>query len=785
MTNGRSASRRGRVYNSQVRVGLTMTSSRIETFGNDRSGGPPRPGTHDDVRAFLRLLNRRKWHLAGVTVLVCALAGLVLAQLTPEYRATALVMLDTRKARVTNTPDVVGGLTLDIPAMQTEIEVLRSVSLLGRVADKLRLDQDPEYGAKPISALGLALREVDSIYERWIGVGAGKPLAHHDRDFRLDARGLAGFDAQAIDNSRRARAIEALESRLRVAARGRSYVIALSLDSAVPAKAKQIVETITNSYVDDQLHAKLEANRRATEFFNDRLDQLMRNVEAAEQTVAIFREKSGLTMGKEWTVASQALSELNTQLIQARAQRVDRESRLVALQRAARNPATLSGITEVVGNHTISTLRAQEAEVGRRLAELTQRYGDSYPSVAQARSELRQIQGFIAAEVAKIISSLNGDAEAARVKETDLQQQVSQLEQRAGGLGQEEVKLRQLQREAQSTRAIYEEFLKRSKELREQQDIQEPDARILSPSSVSPGPVSPRYGLTMVLAILAGLGIGVVAIAVLERLDDGFRNGEQIEHMTGRPLVGMIPRLARGKLGQLTPARFAIENPTSAYAEALRSAFTAITLSSVDKPPRVLLVTSSLPGEGKSTFACSLAGLIARSNPVKRIVVIDCDLRKSSVVSSLGVAATAGTIDEYLAGSKTLDQTLGYDESSGLYYVAARGNTPNSVEILNSSIMRAFVEGLAKQFDLVILDTPPLITVSDALVAARLADYIVFFVQWERTSREVAVKALKQMRDLDKQVGVVLARVNVRRYLRYGYSDPGYCNSKYRDYYAS
>jgi polysaccharide biosynthesis transport protein len=387
--------------------------------------------------------------------------------------------------------------------------------------------------------------------------------------------------------------------------------------------------------------------------------------------------------------------------------------------------------------------------------------------------------------VAKIISSLNGDAEAARVKEADLQQQVSQLEQRAGGLGREEVNLRQLQREAQSTRAIYEEFLKRSTELREQQDIQEPDARILSPSSVSPGPVSPRYGLTMVLAILVGLGIGVGAIAVLERLDDGFRNGDQIEHLTGRPLVGMIPRLARGKLRQLTPARFAIENPTSAYSEALRSAFTAITLSSVDKPPRVLLVTSSLPGEGKSTFACSLAGLMAQSNPFKRIVVIDCDLRRSSVVSSLGVPVTAGTIDEYLAGNKTLEQTLGRDESSGVYYVAARGNTPNSVEILNSNIMQAFVEGLAKQFDLVILDTPPLITVSDALVTARLADYVIFFVQWERTSREVAVNALKQMRDLGKQVGVVLARVNVRRHFRYGYSDPGYCNSRYRSYYTN
>ena len=234
-----------------------------------------------------------------------------------------------------------------------------------------------------------------------------------------------------------------------------------------------------------------------------------------------------------------------------------------------------------------------------------------------------------------------------------------------------------------------------------------------------------------------------------------------------------------------TPARFAIENPTSAYAEALRSTFTAITLGSLDKPPRVILITSSMPGEGKSTFACSLAGLMARSNPIKRIVIVDCDLRRSSVVSSLGVPATDGSIDEYLVGSKTLDQTLGRDEVSGLYYVSARRNTPNSAEILNSNVMRAFVQGLAGQFDLVILDTPPLKTVSEPLVTIQLADYVIFPVRWEQTSRELAVNALNQMGDLRKHVGVVLAQVNVRQHMRYGYSDPGYFNSKYRDYYTS
>jgi len=746
---------------------LMLMSSRIEPSGNEPPWAPS-GASYDDIRTFLRLLNRRKWHVAGVTALVIALTVLVLSQLTPEYRATSLVMLDTRKVRVTNTPDVVGGLTLDIPAMQTEIEVLHSVSLFGRVVDKLGLDQDPEYGAAPIGALGFVRRELRSIYESWVGVDTDKSHA-----------------SQVFDDTPRARAVASLDSKVRVVTRSRSYVIAVSLDSPIPEKAKRIVQTITDFYVVDQIQAKLDANKRATEFFDDRLAELQRKVETAERAVATYREKSGLTIGKDSTVFSQSLSELNTQLVQARAHRVDRESRLVALQRAARDPLTLGAITEVMANTMISGLRAQEAEVSRRIGDLVKLYGERHPSVLQARSEQRQIQTFIGDEIKKIISSVNGDVAAARAREAELQEQVSRLERQAGEIGQQEVKLRQLQREAQSTRAIYEDFLSRSQEVREQQNIQQPDARVLSPSSVGPDKVYPRYGLTMFVAMLVGLGIGVVTITVLERLDNGFRTGDQIERLTGRPLVGMIPRLARGKLGRFTPARFAIENPTSAYAEALRSAFTAITLGSGDKAPRVILTTSSVPGEGKSTFACSLAGLLARSNAIKRIVVVDCDLRKSSVVSSLGAPATSGTIEEYLAGSKTLDQTLGRDESSGVYYIPARRSASSPAEVLNSNVMRAFVQGLARQFDLVILDTPPLMTVSDALVAARLADYVVLLVRWERTNRELAINALKQMRDLRKHVGVVLAQVDVRQHLRYGYNDHGYCSAKYRDYYTN
>jgi capsular exopolysaccharide synthesis family protein len=748
----------------------TPRPAELTDNSGDNSGFETRrlaiPGGRTDVREALRLLNRRKWHLIGITALVCAITGLVLMQLTPQYRANALVMLDSRKARVTNTTDVLGALSVDISAVQTEIEVLRSSSLLGRVVDKLRLDLDAEYGAVPPSMLSIVIRQLRSTYT---SIAGGKP--------RVPA-------GQRTDNTPRARAIAALANKLQIVTRGRSFVIAISLDSADATKAKRIIDAVTDFYLVDQLQAKLDANKRATDFFNERLEEIKRNVEASERAVAAFREKHGLTIGKDATVTSQSLSELNSQLIQARAQRADRESRLVALQQAARNPATLGGVTEVLANPLISSLRAQEAEVARRIGDLNQRYGDSHPRLLQARAEQGQIQARIGAEVGKIIGSVQGDAEAARSKERQLEEQVSQLERQAGGLGQHEVELRQLEREAQSSRAVYEDFLKRFKELREQQDIQQPDARVLSAATVSPGAVYPRYLLTMMLAMAGGLVLGIALIVVVERLDGGFRTGEQIERMTGRPLIGMIPALSRLTMGKLSPATFAIERSSSAYAESLRSAYTAITLGTLDKPPKVIMVTSSLPGEGKSTFACSLAGLLARSNPTKRIVVVDADLRRSSVLKSLGMEPTGGTLDEYLSGAKPLSEVIGQDKTSGLYYIPARIGTPNPAEILDSKAMADFVQSLSESFDLVLLDTPPVMAVSDARITAKIVDYVIFLVQWEKTAREVTTNSLRLLRDLHKKVGVVLSQVNVRRHSRYGYGDYGYYYAKYRDYYT-
>ncbi len=716
-----------------------------------------------DMREIVRLVNRGKGKIVGTVALACILTGAVLVRLTPEYRATASIVFEAPQLSTTR-PDALGSGPPHSPSLATEAGIFQSADLLGRVVDRLNLETDPEYCRGPISIFGWLVRESRSLYFRWSETSDPEP------------------DGCAGDADRRSLAVAAFARSLAVETRGSSRILDVSVESARPDLAKRMVGAIVKFYLEDRLQAKLDAVTRASQSFGERSSELKRAIEAAESASAAFREEAGLTRGRDVGASAQSLSDVNSQLIQARAQRMDRESRLVALQQAQRSPATLGGVAEVLSHPLISTLRGQESEVSRRIADLSQRYGDNYPRLQQVQAEREQIRRNIAAEVAKIHSSLQGDTEATRSKESQLQEQLSRLEQQAAQSSPKESRLRQLERDAETSRLVYEGFLKNSGQLRDDLDRQSPAARVLAAAVVSPMPVSPRYAFALTIAFLGGLALSLVWIWIVERLDGGFRSGEQIERITGRPLVAMIPGLSRSALAKRSPVSFAIDRPTSAYAESLRSAYTAIVVGAGDKPPRVIMVTSSVPGEGKSTFACSLASLLARSNQGKKVIVIDCDLRRASVGAALGVSAAGGTIDEYLSGAKPLHDVIGRTKA-GLYYMLARPDTANSAEILASPAMRSLVGALSDEFDVVFLDTPPLMAVSDARMAARLSDYIVFLVRWEATARELAVNALKLLQKVDKNVGVVLSQVNVRRHSRYGYGDYGYYYSKYHDYY--
>ena len=747
---------------------MTTGSSALQETDEGASARRAAAGERTALRRILQLAIRRKWLLIGPVLAATAIAAGVLSQITPEYGATAYVAIEASQAKPEGTAPG-GSPTVLEPSsrLASEVDFLQSPSLLAQVVDKLDLARDPEFGSAPPGPMARAWMWVRGQVHDLIGEKA--PAQDH---------------AASDEVAARAKAVALLSDAVSITARPPSLMIGITVRSADKAKAARIADTTTDLYVADRAQARVAAEKRASDLLKARLVGAKQDFEAADRALADFREKSGAVAGNDRTTAAQTLTELNSQLTQARLQTADRESRLKALQRAQANPASRAGVTEILASPVITALQLQEADIARRVTDLSQRYGENYPRLPEARAELAQVQGRISAEIAKIMVSMQGDVDAAQAKEAQLKAQVDQLETQVAGQRQAADELRRLQRDADLKRQAYQDLLKREGEVRDRLENGQIEVRALSAATISNEPVFPRYGRTLYAAALAGLFLGIAGIMVLERLDTGIRSTEQIESLMGAPLVGMIP-LLRAAEAKISPVRLVLEKPMSVYSEALRLTHTAMTVSSGGRKCKVVMITSSVPGEGKSTFACSFATMIARSNPRKKIVLIDCDLRRSTVANLLGVVKTEGTIDQYLAGKVSLDRVFGRAEGSGLYYIPSHSNTPNSAELLASADMQAFVTALAEQFDMVILDTPPLMAVADPRIVAKLADYIIFLVRWERTDRDVAQTAFKLLAEVSDNVGVVLSQVDLRRHAKYGYSDYAASYSKYRNYYVS
>jgi succinoglycan biosynthesis transport protein ExoP len=722
-----------------------------------------RPGLQADVREVLRTINRRKWLILLVVAAVVGIAAGVLSQLTPRYTATTLVMLDTRKTKVTDVEAVVSGLTTDVPALQSEVELLRSRTMMGRVVDKLNLVQDPEFNGRLRGSLMRDLRArlgVDALFPR--------PAAPSVSAAELE----------------RSSVVDALLGRTTVVPRGRSFVIAISAESADRVKAARIANTLADFYIVDQLETKFEATRRASAWLEDKLGDLRSQVQTAERAVAQYRERNRLTETRDSNVVVQQLGELNSQLTLARAQSAEKAARLRQLEEMIASRTATDSVAEVLQNPLIQRLREQEAELARREADLSARYGANHPRMVNIKAEAADLQGKIAGEIRKITAALGNEVRVARVREQSLQSQLNTLERQAGDLGRAGVELRQLEREAQSSRTLYENFLNRFKETSQQQDIQQPDARVISQAVVPSSASYPRSTLILAMAFVAGIVLAAALVVMLERMDAGFRSVAQIEDKTGHATLGAVPFIGGALRGaKSSPHNYIVSKPASSFGEALRSVHTALLLNTVDTPAKVMMVTSSVPGEGKSTFCLSLARLLAMGGQRRRVVLVDLDLRRPMLEKSLGIKAKA-YVDEYILGTRPLEDVIGIDEKTNLHYVCARPKTSTPVELLESDKMRQFIEALSRSYDVVMLDTPPVLAVADARVVSTIADYVVFLVRWEKTPREVVLHALKLISEGGKRIGVALNQVNVRKQGYYGYGDYGYYYGRYKKYYT-
>lgn len=719
------------------------------------AGAPP-PG---DFAETLRKLWRRKGVIVVSLIIALALAAVAAALLPPRYTATAQVRIGLPEARIANIESVVTGSSVDTAAVQTETYMLRSRELIGRLVDRLALEKLPEFNA--------ALRTTtfwDQLDPR--------------RLFRIAVRAISSNDvsppspdtsAVQTENTERERVIDRVLSNISATPLERSHVVAVSAVSEDSRLAAQIANTLSQTYIEQQLINKIAVTDRADEWLGAHIRRLREQVETDERAVEEYRRKHGLYRSRADTVTTQQLAEMNTQLVLAQATKAEADARLRQATTQARTAESGDTVPEVLNSPLIQALKQQQATVERRVAELAAHYGQKHPQMRNAQAELNDIRRKIRVEVGKVIEGLRNTAETANARYGALRDNLERMKVITGQDNEHTIALRALERESEASGALFQQFLQRSKETNVQRDLHQADARIVSNAAIPATPSFPPVNMLLVVAVVGGIIVGVLLVLILEQLDETFHTDDEVEAYTNLPALAVVPKISRWQLGR----DLVLDRPTAPYSEAMRKLNTVLRLSDSDESSKVIMVASAAANEGKSGICLSLARMAAASG--SNVIVIDCDWRRPQLHNILRRPNKLG-LGDLLAGRGLPDDVV-YRDNSGAHLIFAGKLRPRHSHLLYSDRMRYLLQSLTRHYDLVLIDTPPVLVGAEILHLSRLVDKAIYVVRWGHTPRDIALKGLRQLSSIGAPViGTVLSQVDTRRYRRYarGTQDYGY-----------
>lgn len=738
--------------------------------------GPPSSAPQLGLQDLLMVLGRRKWLLAG-TIAAITLAGVIFAQmLTPLYTAGTTVMVDPREQQVVDIESVVSGLAPGTETMESEIEVIRSDALARRVIAQTALDQTAEFN--PTIAAAEEAGE-SSLFDIDLG-----ELFQRARSMLPWA---AEEEAIPVDPEARRRAIETatigtFQSRLGVAAVGRSRVISISFTSQDPQRAAQVANAVASLYITQQLEAKFDARQRANQWLSERLARLREEVESAEQAVEGFRSENGLVEGRDTRLVNEQISQINTQVITARAEYNALRAQFNAVQSEARERGVRAAL-EGTDNPVVTNLRSQEATLRQREAELLNTLGPRHPQVVDIKAQIADISGQIEAEARNRLEGLRSDVAVAQDRLQSLEAAMDRLRTESGRLNALEVEFRALEREAEANRTLFENFLNRYKETQEV-DIDQPNAWIVSNASLPLAPSFPDKKLLVAVAFVIACGLGLILVFAAEQMETGLQTQEDVERQLNTRALAILPLIRTRRFRRKDPQDYVIDRPASAFTQAVKGLFTSLVIANQRHGGgNVILVTSAVPDEGKSSVAASLARIVAAAG--RKVLLVDCDLRRPQVHAALAIEDGSGLAD-FLSGTATLPQVLKRDPRTGADVIIAGRPVDHPEEIIRHPMMDQLLFNMSSQYDLIVLDAPPVLPVSDTRILAEKASQTVIVVRWRRTARRIVEMAMRQLNDAGANLaGVVLNQVDTNKASRYGSGEIDYYIGRRGSYFRN
>jgi polysaccharide biosynthesis transport protein len=720
--------------------------------------------------ALLVLWRRRRRLILSVAATGTALAVLAALQVQPQFTATAAVVIAPRQSNIVGIDAVLSSLSPDPATVETQIKLIKSRDHAARVVQALELYKDPELRRLDPKERDLAFTIADPWFAlvRWLPgdwlIASG--LAE-EQPAQLAAASQADVD----------RALDAFAARLAVRQDGRSHVINVSFTSTDPAKAALIANKAAELYVEDQLAAKRSATTRASAWLWERVEALRAELEASEQAVARYRAVHDLAEDDRISLDEQELAGLHRELIVAEAELAGRRARLDLINSLRSRGEGLKSLPEVMASPHVADLWRQETELQRVEAELHTVYGDNHPRMRSLRADKANLANKVEVAIARIIGNLEHETSVIESRIAALQEHLELLKGANAESRAAEIRLRELERQAGANRQMYATLLQRYKETREQERIVEADAQIVARAAPPSAPSSRGLPFFAAFGFVGSSFLGVLLALLADRLDRGLHSARQLQVLFGLACLATCPRLPRSARSRGMSAHdYLVARPRSRYAESIRSLQLAMRGASDEGLPQVIQVTSSIPDEGKSTLAFSLATSLAQNGA--RVLLFELDLRRPCVLKR-SWAATAGGI-----GATPLFSELRHDPKTGIDLILVVKPPGNPQAVLTSRDLADAVRRLRQHYDHIIVDSAPLLGLSDSKLLTKLVDATVLVVRWQSTFSELVRDALDELRMVQAPLlGAVITQVDLERQARYGYGGAPYLR-RYRGYYV-
>ncbi|MET4278979.1 MULTISPECIES: polysaccharide biosynthesis tyrosine autokinase [unclassified Bradyrhizobium] len=795
-----------------------MLQTRISSPSPAQSQGTDSASLEQTVSSAIGLVTRQ-YPVMIITVLVClSLAGTYLLGATKRYTGTAVLMIDSRKMQGLQTQTAVGGDNpIDSAMVDSQVEVLKSETIASAVIRDLRLLDSPEFMHEDAGLLSGLSQLLSSLFP----------------------------EERPSDDGLMRAAVGRIQSGLTIKRVGLSYVIEIAYQSTSPELSARIANAIAENYITDSLESKYQASRRAAVWLQDRLKELRAQASAAERTVVDYKAKNNIVDAGGRLLTEQQLAEINSALTEARAKRAEAQAkleRITSILNADDNDSRvilndLGAVNDSMANPVITKLRQTYLDYAGRAADWSNRYGPTHLAVVNLRNQMREIRHSIIDELRRTAEGYKSDLAIAKAREESSQKSLNETIAVSNDTSQAQIVLKDLESNAQSARALSENFLQLYMVSVQQQSFPITEARVITQASqLSTPKTSPKTTLVLLAGIVGGCILSGLMAVFIEMLDRVFRTVHQVERLLQTNCLASIPVIgSEAEAGMGLPlnlvkrwsplsrsraeewsrsseaagkslradggraqsrsssdrlltidnsvGRFAINSPFSRFAEALRSIKLAADLSNFGTPHKVLGITSALPNEGKSTVSEALAQTTAQSG--LRTLLIDGDLRNPSLTDRLARSADAGLI-EVVFGKADLKDVLWVDPQTNLHFLpcVAASRFSNSSDLLASPQMEKLFQHLREQYDRIILDLSPMAPVIDVRATGGLVDSYILIVEWAKAKVDVVERVLRENPLVrEHMLGAVLNKVNLAAMNRYdSYSGSYYRNRYYKRY---